>query len=138
LPLNYGYRPWHSEGSDIRDSPVIKALDEANGKEAEAILRDIELLCFHGLRRFGPGQEAQAPPIDLRSLSDTDDLWEVRIRTPGRSFRLLVWVDNLCREVLLLVLYAKKSKRLPLQIKRLAENRRRDWLRRHKHTLRLV
>jgi len=138
LSLNYGYRPWHAEGKDLLDSPILKALDAATGTEAEAILRDLELLCFHGLRTFGPGEEVEAPPVDVRRLIDTEGLWELRIRTPGRSFRLLIWVDDMCRELLLLLLYVKKSRRLPPHTRRLAEKRRTSWLSHHNHGLRVL
>ena len=73
----------------------------------------------------------RVPQQYLKKLLGTDDLWEIRIQTSGRSYRLLGFFDGL----LLMILtsgFAKKQQKIPLRELDLARQRRTDYLQRRK------
>jgi phage-related protein len=73
----------------------------------------------------------RVPQQYLKKLLGTDDLWEIRIQTSGRSYRLLGFFDG----PLLMILtsgFAKKQQKIPVRELDLARQRRTDYLQRRK------
>ena len=71
----------------------------------------------------------RVPEQYLKKLVGTDDLWEVRIGTGGRSYRLLGFFDG---SVLLILTsgFAKKQQKTPRQEVDTAERRRAEYFER--------
>ncbi len=67
----------------------------------------------------------------FQKLSNTEDLWEVRVRVGTNIFRFLGFFDGR-KLVVLSHAFQKKSQKTPRQAIRLAEERKRDYLRRKK------
>jgi phage-related protein len=73
----------------------------------------------------------RVPQQYLKKLLGTDDLWEIRIQTSGRSYRLLGFFDG----PLLMIRtsgFAKKQQKIPVRELDLARQRRTDYLQRRK------
>lgn len=65
----------------------------------------------------------------FKKLTNTDDLWEVRVQSGGKAFRLLGFFDGPSL-VILTHAFAKKSQKIPRADIDLAHNRKRDFFRR--------
>ena len=100
-------------------SPVEEFLDRLSDQHAQKVawvLRLVERL-------------ERVPEQYLKKLVGTDQLWEIRIQTGGKSFRLLGFFDG---PVLLILTsgFLKKQKKTPRQEVELAQRRRTEYLQR--------
>ncbi len=72
--------------------------------------------------------QEEGPEIGLPFTEPvTKDLWEVRVRIGRTRWRLLCFTHP-GREVVVLHLFAKKTRTVPQHEIEIAERRRRDWL----------
>ena len=70
----------------------------------------------------------QIPSKYFKKLINTNDIWEVRVDFGGNTFRLLGFFDG--RELIILTnSFQKKSRKTPAKEIRLAETRKKDYLR---------
>jgi len=99
------------------DCPVEDFLDSLTGKQAQKVVWVLRLV-----------EEMDALPAQyFRKLSDTQDIWEVRVQFGGDIFRPLGFFAHST----LLVLtngFAKKTQKTPSQEIALAERRRQEYL----------
>ncbi len=71
----------------------------------------------------------QVPAKYLKKLTNTDDIWEIRVDVGKNTFRLLGFFQS--RELIILTnSFQKKSQKTPLNEIKLAEKRKKDFLRR--------
>lgn len=71
----------------------------------------------------------QVPSKYLKKLVNTDNIWEVRINARGNTFRLLGFFDG--PELIILTnSFQKKSRKTPAKEIKLAQKRKKDYLRR--------
>ena len=71
------------------------------------------------------------PTEYFKKLKNTEDIWEIRIRSGNNIFRLLGFIiEN--KVVILTNGFAKKTQKVPKQEIELAEKRKRDYLKRRK------
>ena len=71
----------------------------------------------------------QVPSKYLKKLINTNHIWEVRVAVRNNTFRLLGFFDG--PELIILTnSFQKKSRKIPAKEIRLAEKRKRDYLRR--------
>jgi len=101
--------------------PVKEFLDSLTAKQARKVVWVLQLV--EELDRI--------PEQYFKKLVSTDDIWEVRIRTGGENFRLLGFFDG-ASLIVLNHAFSKKSRKIPAGAIALAENRKRDYLRRKK------
>lgn len=99
-------------------APVEKFLDTVPQKARAKILRDLNLLEEFGLQLGSPY---------VRHL--TDKLWELRIRTRGKAYRIIYFAYTGQRFILLHA-FLKKTKKTPRAELRIAEARFLDFLER--------
>ena len=102
------------------ECPIEKFLDSLNAKQAKKVTWVLQLV-----------EDIALVPIQyFKKLDGTDDIWEVRVDSGNDTFRLLGFFDkgNL---VILTNGFAKKSQKTPATEITLAENRKKDWLRRN-------
>ena len=71
------------------------------------------------------------PPQYFQKMTNTEDIWEVRVKAGSNIFRLLCFFDG-PRIVVLAHAFQKKTQKTPRQAIRLAEERKRDYFRRKK------
>jgi phage-related protein len=102
-------------------SPVEEFLDSLSGKQAQKIVWVLRLI-----------EELKVVPRQyFKKLSGTEQIWEVRVSFGGDSFRLLGFFDGSAL-VVLTNGFAKKSQAVPASEIALAEERKKDHLRRHR------
>ncbi len=101
--------------------PVKEFLDSLNARQAQKVVW--VLLVVEELERV--------PKQYFKKLVSTDDIWEVRVRTGGEFFRLLGFFYG-ARLIVLNHAFSKKTRKTPAGAIVLAENRKRDYLRRKK------
>jgi len=97
-------------------SPVEEFLDSLTAKQAQKVvwvLNIIEEL------RVVPGQY-------FKKMVNTDDLWEVRVRSGSNIFRLLGFFDG-SKLVVLSHAFQKKTQKTPRQAVKLAEERKSEY-----------
>ncbi len=72
------------------------------------------------------------PRVYLKKLVNTDDIWEIRVSIKGASYRILVFWDG---DDLIVLNYAfeKKTRKTPRRVIKIAEKRKRDYLKRRKN-----
>jgi phage-related protein len=100
-------------------SPIEEFLDSLSGKQAQKVVWVLRLL-----------KELDLVPVQyFKKLSDSEDLWEVRVQSAGDSFRFLGFFDG-SKLVVLTNAFAKKSQKTPVKEIELAHERRRDYLNR--------
>ena len=100
-------------------SPVEEFLDSLSGKQAQKVAWVLQLIEEMGY----------VPSNYLKSLVNTDGILEIRVRSGREIFRLLGFKHG--REFVVLTnAFHKKSQKTPRQEIRLAEERKRDYLRR--------
>jgi phage-related protein len=101
--------------------PVEKFLDSLNPKQAQKVLWVLQLV-----------EELSLVPAQyFKKLVNTEDIWEVRVRVGREIFRLLGFFDG-PRLIVLNHAFQKKTQKTPAGAIALAENRKRDYLRRKK------
>jgi len=101
--------------------PVVDFLNSLTAKQAQKVtwvLKVIEEL-------------PRIPTTYLKKLVNTDDIWEVRVKSGNDTFRLLGFFDgqNL---IVLNHAFQKKTKKTPKQAIKLAEERKRNYFERRK------
>lgn len=69
------------------------------------------------------------PTQYLKKLTNTEDIWEVRATLGSNTFRMLGFFDG-SKMIVLTNGFAKKSQKVPKQEIKLAEQRKRNYLRR--------
>ena len=102
-------------------TPVIDFLDSLSTKQAQKMTWVLQLI-----------EELDViPSTYLKKLVNTEDIWEVRVQVGNNIFRLLGFFDgnNL---VVLNHGFQKKTQKTPSKEIKLAEQRRKDYLRRKK------
>ena len=67
----------------------------------------------------------------FQKMSNTDNLWEIRVKVSGNIFRFLGFFDG-AKLVVLSHAFQKKTQKTPRQAIRLAEERKQDYFRRKK------
>jgi len=73
----------------------------------------------------------QIPSKYFKKLTNTEDIWEVRVDVGKNTYRLLGFFHG--RELIILTnSFQEKSQKIPLQEIRLAEKRKKDFLSRSK------
>lgn len=99
--------------------PVEEFLDSVPGKQAQKIAWVLQLV-----------EDLDIVPRQyLKKLAASEDIWEVRITVGKNTFRLLGFFDG-PRLVVLNHAFQKKTREIPRQAIQLAENRRKEYLRR--------
>ncbi len=73
-------------------------------------------------------EELDIVPVQyFKKLTNTDDIWEVRIQMGGNIFRILGFLDDE-HLVVLNHGFQKKTQKTPKKDIKIAENRKRDYL----------
>ena len=99
--------------------PVGDFLDRLSSKQAQKVawvLQLVEELDVISSQYF-------------KKLVNTDDLWEIRVKVASDTFRFLSFFDG-PRLIVVTHAFQKKRQKTPQQAIRLAEDRKRDYLRR--------
>lgn len=105
--------------SESGDCPVEDFLDSLSSKPAQKIAWVLQLI-----------EDLEVVPSQyFKKLVNTDDIWEVRIQFGGDIFRILGFLDS-DRLVILNHAFRKKSQKTPANEIKIAENRKKDYLRR--------
>jgi len=105
--------------TDAGNCPVEEFIDSLTGKQAQKVAWVLSLI-----------EELDAVPVRyFKKLVNTDDLWEVRIDSGSNTFRLLGFLDEGCL-VILVHGFQKKKQKTPKQAIHLAQDRKKDYLRR--------
>ncbi len=99
--------------------PVEEFLDSLSSKQAQKVTWVLQLI----------EELAQIPGQYFKKLSNSDDIWEVRVIYGGNIFRILGFLDG-SDLVVLNHAFQKKTQKTPLRAIRLAEERKLDYLRR--------
>ncbi len=102
-------------------SPINNFLDSLHGKQVQKITWVLEYI----------EENKIVPKQYFKKLVNTDDIWEIRIQSGSNIFRILCFFDieNL---IVLTNGFAKKSQKIPAKEIRLAEKRKKDYLKRKK------
>ena len=101
--------------------PVQEFLDALSGKQAKKVVWVLKLVEELDIV---PGQYFQ-------KMTNTDDVWEARVRMGSNIFRLLGFFDG-SKLVVMSHAFQKKTQKTPRQAIELAEERKRDYFRRKK------
>ena len=99
--------------------PVEEFLNSLSAKEAQKVLWVLQLI-----KEF-PAVSGEY----FKKLQNTDDIWEVRAKLGNNAFRLLGFFDN-GSLVVLTNGFAKKSQKTPAFEINLAEQRKKEYLKR--------
>ena len=101
--------------------PISDFLDSLSGKQVQKVLWVLQLI-----------EELDVTPATyLKKLTNTDDIWEVRVMNSGNIFRLLGFFDD-DNLVVLNHGFQKKTQKTPAKGISVAEKRRKDYLLRKK------
>jgi phage-related protein len=101
--------------------PVEEFFDILSDKQVEKVLwvlriiRDIDYL----------------PREYLKKLVNTDDIWEIRVKSRGNIFRILGFFHK-NKIIILTNGFMKKTQNTPLMEIKIAQDRKRDYLERNK------
>jgi phage-related protein len=99
--------------------PIEKFLDQLSAKQAQKTAWVLKLV-----------EELDRVPAQyFKKLVNTDELWEVRIRTGSTNLRIIGFFDG-SRLVVLVHGFQKKTQKTPKADIRIAEARKNDYLRR--------
>ncbi|MBL7219431.1 MAG: type II toxin-antitoxin system RelE/ParE family toxin [Phycisphaerae bacterium] len=102
-------------------SPIDDFLDALSSKQARKVTWVLNLL-----------EELEIVPKQyFKKMTNTDDLWEVRVKTGSNIFRLLGFFDG-AKIVILSHAFQKKTQKTPRQAIKLAEARKKDYFGRKK------
>jgi phage-related protein len=101
--------------------PVEEFLDTLSAKQAQKTAWVINLV----------EDLAVVPAQYFQKMPNTEDLWEVRVKSGNNIFRFLGFFDGR-KLVVLSHAFQKKTQKTPRQAIRLAEDRKRDYFRRKK------
>ncbi|MBE2222374.1 MAG: type II toxin-antitoxin system RelE/ParE family toxin [Anaerolineae bacterium] len=102
--------------TSIGRSPVEEFLNSLTGKQTKKVVWVLKLI-----EELDP-----IPRQYFKKLTNTDNIWEVRIQSGSNIFRLLGFFDgdNL---IILTSGFAKKTQKTPLNEIKIAEQRKRDY-----------
>ncbi len=100
-------------------SPVAEFLDSLTAKEAQKVIWVLKLV----------EEMDRVPATYLKKLTNTEEIWEIRVQAGNNIFRLLGFFDgdNL---IVLNHGFQKKTQKTPARDIKIAEQRRRDYLQR--------
>lgn len=102
--------------------PVAEFLDSLSAKQAQKVVWVMRLV-----------EELELVPTTyLKKLKATDDIWEIRAQAGNNTFRLLGFFDG-DSLVVLNHGFQKKTQKTPGKDIRLAETRRKEYLKRKYH-----
>ncbi|MCC5933020.1 MAG: type II toxin-antitoxin system RelE/ParE family toxin [Balneolales bacterium] len=107
---------YHSESGK---SPVLDFLENLPDKSSRKISWVLRIV-----------REVDQVPVQyLKKLTNTDDIWEIRATLGSDTYRLLCFFDG---NALIIVTngFSKKTNKVPPKEIKLAEERKRDYLRR--------
>ncbi len=96
--------------------PVKEFLDSLSAKEAKKVVWVLKL--FEDLK--------EVPRQFFKKLTNTDDIWEVRINVGGKAIRILGFLDG---DHLIVLAHAivKKTQKTPKQAIKIAQERKKDY-----------
>jgi len=101
--------------------PIEEFLDSLNGKQAQKVIWVLRLI-----------EEMEIVPVQyFKKLTNSKDLWEVRIRCGNDQYRLLCFIDA-GTVVVLTNGFIKKTQKIPPQEIALAIQRKQDYYTRRK------
>jgi Phage-related protein len=99
--------------------PVSEFLDSLQSKQAQKVAWVLQLV-----------EETDIVPVTyFKKMVNTDELWEVRVQVGSNIFRLLGFYDD-DNLIILNHGFQKKTQKTPAADIKLAETRRKDYLRR--------
>ena len=101
--------------------PVEEFLDTLSAKQAQKVTWVLKLI----------EELNMVPKQYFQKMVNTDDIWEVRVQFGGNIFRLLGFLSE-SKTLILNHGFTKKTQKTPQQEITLAENRKRDYMRRAK------
>ena len=100
-------------------SSIEEFLDSLSAKQAQKTTWVLQLI-----------EELDVIPAQyFKKLVNTDNIWEVRVLSGGNIFRILGFLEGE-RLVVLNHAFKKKTQKMPLKEIKIAESRKRDYLRR--------
>ena len=100
-------------------SPIDDFLNTLSSKQAQKVAWALNLV-----------EELNIVPSQyFQKMPNTEDLWEVRVKTGSNIFRFLGFFDG-TKLVVLSHAFQKKTQKTPRQAIQLAEERKRDYFRR--------
>ncbi len=102
------------------DSPVQKFFDTLNSKQMQKTAWVLTLI-----KEFD-----NIPVIYFKKLENTDDLWEIRIQQGSTKIRIICFFSK-GKTIILTSGFIKKTQRTPKNEIEIAENRKKDYLRRY-------
>ena len=102
-------------------SPIEVFLDNLTSKQAKKVTWVLQLV----------EEMDVVPSLYFKKMVNTDDIWEVRVKSGSNIFRLLGFFDG-SRLLVLAHAFQKTTQKTPRQAIRLAEERKRDYFRRKK------
>lgn len=101
------------------DSPIEEFLDSLNTKQAKKVVWVMKIV-----------EELDVvPTIYYKKLTNTDDIWEIRVQQSNNIFRLLGFQEG-GRLVVLTNGFVKKTQKTPKSEIELAEKRKKEYLER--------
>ena len=105
--------------TQTNECPIEQFLDSLNSKQAQKVTWVLQLV-----------EELELVPATyLKKLTNTDDLWEIRIQQGNNIFRLLGFFDAV-NFVVLTNGFQKKTQKTPKAEILLSEQRKKDYLKR--------
>ena len=103
--------------TQTNECPIEQFLDSLNSKQAQKVTWVLQLV-----------EELELVPTTyLKKLTNTDDLWEIRIQQGNNIFRLLGFFDAV-NFVVLTNGFQKKTQKTPKAEILLSEQRKKDYL----------
>ena len=100
-------------------SPIDEFLNTLSSKQAQKVAWVLNLV-----------EELDIVPSQyFQKMPNTEDLWEVRVKTGSNIFRFLGFFDG-TKLVVLSHAFQKKTQKTPRQAIQLAEEKKRDYFRR--------
>ncbi len=103
--------------TQTNECPIEQFLDSLNSKQAQKVTWVLQLV-----------EELELVPATyLKKLTNTDDLWEIRIQQGNNIFRLLGFFDTV-NFVVLTNGFQKKTQKTPKAEILLSEQRKKDYL----------
>ena len=109
----------HFYRSESGSCPVEEFLDSLTGKQAQKVAWVLQLI-----------EEMDIVSTQyFKKLTNTDDLWEVRVQLGNNIFRLLGFIEG--NEIIILNhAFQKKTQKTPKKEIQIAEARKKDYLKR--------
>ena len=99
--------------------PVVEFLDSLSGKEAQKVVWVLKII----------EEFENVPTKFFKKLINTDDIWEIRVDGLNKIYRILGFIEDK-KFVVLNHAFVKKTQKTPEKEIKIAENRKKDYLRR--------